>query len=100
MRNTAGKLENEKRNKVGALWFEVEVVGDPERRLATDRQTDGHSAGKTGRGVQAVPHWAGGGDRPLQIVARPPNLAVLLKDCDCNRFSEKNSKFDATRCLI
>ena len=90
MRNTAGKLENEKRNKVGALWFEVEVVGDPERRLVTDRRTDTAPV-KTGRGVQAVAvaHWAGGGDRPIQIVARPPNLAVLLTDCDCNRFSEK-----------
>jgi len=51
MRNTAGKLENEKRNKVGALWFEVEVVGDPERRIATDRQMDG----QTDRGTDTGP---------------------------------------------
>ena len=53
MRNTAGKLENEKRNmvhKVGALWFEVEVVGDPERRLATDRQMDGQTDRRTDTG--------------------------------------------------
>ena len=35
----------------------------------------------------------------LQIVARPPNLAVLLTHCSQLLF-RKTSKFDAIRCQI
>ena len=42
----------------------------------------------------------GGGHRPLQIVARPPNLAVLLTHCGHLILRKKISKFDATRCQI
>ena len=41
----------------------------------------------------AVPHW-GRGNRTLQIVARPPNLAVLLTGCGQLIFG-KITKFDA-----
>jgi len=49
---------------------------------------------------------AGGGEggaqphRPIQIVARPQNLAVLLIHCDHQLILRKISKFDATRCQI
>jgi len=41
----------------------------------------------------------GGGHRPLQIVARPPNLAVLLTHCG-QLILRKISDFDAVRCRI
>jgi len=41
----------------------------------------------------------GGRHGPLQIVARPPNLAVLLTDCG-QLILREISKYDATRCLI
>jgi len=40
-----------------------------------------------------------GGDTGPQIVARPPNLAVLLTHCG-QLILRKISKFDATRCQI
>ena len=42
---------------------------------------------------------AWGGHWPLQIVARPPNLAVLLTYCG-QLILRKIIKFDATRCQI
>ena len=51
------------------------------------------------RVAAAVPRWAGGGHRPLQIVARPPNLAVLLTQCG-QLVLRKISKSDASRCDI
>jgi len=48
----------------------------------------------------AAPRWAGGeGHRPLQIAARPPNLAVLLTHCG-QLVLRKISKSDASRCDI
>ena len=44
--------------------------------------------------------WAGGGHRPLQIVARPPNLAVLLTHCGQLMLGKITIKFVATRCQI
>ena len=41
----------------------------------------------------------GGGHRPLQIVATPPNLSVLLTRCG-QLILRKISKFDDTRCQI
>jgi len=55
--------------------------------------------------VEAFSQWRfysgawGGGRRPLEIVARPPNLAVLLTHRD-QLILRKISKFDATRCQI
>ena len=46
----------------------------------------------------AVPRWGGGGTGP-QIVARPPNLAVLLTHHG-QSILRKISKFDANGCQI
>jgi len=58
-----------------------------------------------------VPRWGGGGHIPKswlasppnvagpQIVARPPNLSVLLTHCG-QLILRKSSKFDATICHI
>ena len=43
--------------------------------------------------------WAGRGHSPLQIVAGPPNSAVLLTHCGQLILRER-SKFDGTRCQI
>jgi len=47
----------------------------------------------------AVPRWGRWGHRPLQVVARLPNLAVRL--IHCGQFIlGKISKFDANKCQI
>ena len=47
----------------------------------------------------AVPRWGRGGEA-LEIVASPPDLAVLLTHCGQLIVRKKISKFDAIRCQI
>jgi len=49
--------------------------------------------------LPALGSGAAGAQTPTQIVARPPNLAVLLTHCG-ELILRKISKFDATRCQI
>ena len=50
----------------------------------------------------AVPRWGRGQAQlpPPQIVARPPNLAVLLTHCGQSIPGKKISEFDANTCQI
>jgi len=64
--------------------------------LCDEHTTELCKTGWTNR--YAVPGWGRAGTGP-QIVARPPNLAVLLTHCSQLIF-RKTSKFDAIRCQI
>ena len=75
-----------------------------DRTVCAGRRLYSTPRGRTeGRGSALAPVVGREGaqpHRPIQIVARPPNLAVLLIHCDHQLILRKISKFDATRCQI